>query len=375
MRIIYFLITSIFFAGCYSAAKENKPGTEISEKKTVNVKTVAVKEDRPRFSLRVPGELLPYEQVDIYAKINGFVQKLYVDRGSYVQKGQILVRLEAAEMEEEFSARKSVSGTAYQQYLFSKQSYERLKSASKKSGAVATIELEKAYSQFLADSAKYKSTVSLAAAAGKLQSYLEIRAPFSGIITERFVSEGALVGAGTRSEPLFQLSQQNKLRLTVSIPEEQANAIPDDAFVTFSVIDLPGRTFEAKLSRTSGALSPVTRSVTAEFDIPNEDLLLSAGQYADVKLQLIKKEPTMWVPRKSVVNSQAGTFVLVVRNDSAMRIPVHKGISQETYTEIFGAIKPGERVIAEGTEEIQNGTIVSVTDKSNKDGTTEIATK
>ena len=174
------------------------------------------------FSLKPLPELLPYEQVNIHPKIKGFIKKIYVDRGSHVTKGQLLAQLEAPEIGEQFAASQSATGTAYQKYLFSKQSYDRLKEASKKNGAVASIELERAYAQLLGDGASYKSSKSVASASGQIKNYLKITAPFSGVITGRFMSEGALVGDNAgKGEPLFKLAQQNRLRLTVGIPEKQ----------------------------------------------------------------------------------------------------------------------------------------------------------
>ena len=102
--------------------------------------------------------------------------------------------LESPEIGQQFAARQSASGSAYQKYLFSKQSYQRLKEAAKKNGAVAIIELERAYAQYLRDSATYNSSRSEASASGQIQRYLRITAPFSGVITGRYISEGALVG-------------------------------------------------------------------------------------------------------------------------------------------------------------------------------------
>ena len=129
----------------------------------------------------------------------------------------MLVQLEAPEIGEQYSARQSASGTAYQKYLFSKLSYNRFKEAAKKNGAVATIELERAYAQLLGDSATYKSSMSEASTSEQINKYLRITAPFSGVITERFILEGALVGDNASHEPLFKLAQQNRLRLTVAL--------------------------------------------------------------------------------------------------------------------------------------------------------------
>lgn len=325
-----------------------------------SIKTVAVQSQQPEFSIVLPGELMPYEQVNIYPKIKGFVKRIYVDRGSIVSKGQLLAQLEAPEIGEQFAARKSSSGTAYQKYLFSKQSYNRLKEASKKNGAVASIEIERAYANLLGDSAAYQSSRSDASAFGQITNYLRIRAPFSGVITGRFISEGALVGDNNaKTEPMFQLAQQNKLRLIVAIPEKQAQSLPGGTVAKFTVTDFPGRIFTATLSRNSGALDVSSRSVIAEFDMPNQGNELRAGQYAKVTIQLMRSQPSLWVPAVSVVQSQSGVFVIKTENNITKRVPVQTGAVKDSLVEIFGNLHAGDTILKKGSEEIKEGITIN----------------
>lgn len=358
MRIkIYFLLAAALFIMQSCADEKSEIKVSTTEKSQPAFKLATVKEEQPQFTITLPGELKPFEQVAIYPKVKGFVKKLYVDRGSYVRKGQLLAQLEAPEVGQQYAAMRSSSGTSYQKFLFSKQSYNRLKEAAKKSGAVATIELEKAYAQYLGDSAAYNSSRSEASASGQMQNYLRITAPFSGVITGRFISEGALVGEnGVSGEPLFQLSQQNKLRLTVAIPEKQAQSLPAGTKAQFTVVDLPGKTFTATLSRNSGALDVASRSVIAEFDLPNTATELRAGQYAKVKIQLMRAHPTLWVPAGSVVQSQAGVFVVKSEGGLAKRTPVQVGAVKDSLTEVFGDLNPGDRILLRGSEEVKEGT-------------------
>lgn len=361
MRVLIFpmvVVSLLIVQSCL-----DKPGPTIAsaaDKKKITIpafKLATVKSDQPSFSITIPGELEPFEQVSIYPKIKGFVKKIYVDRGSSVRKGQLLAKLEAPEIGEQFAAGKSATSTAYQKYLFSKQSYNRLKEASKKSGAVATIEVERAYAQYLGDSATYNSSRSEASATGKIKNYLRITAPFSGVITGRFISEGALVGDnGVTGELLFRLSQQSRLRLTVAIPEKQAQSIPQGTKASFTVVDFPGKTFTATLSRNSGALDVASRSVIAEFDIQNSATDLRAGQYAKVTIQLMRSQPTLWVPASSVVQAQSGVFVIKSENGSAKKIPVQIGAARDSLVEVFGNLQAGDIVLLKGSEEIKEGT-------------------
>jgi len=364
---IYFIaaVTLIVFQGCY-AKKDRTKNTEIAKEQVASpsFKVATVISQQPDFSITLPGELLPYEQVNIYPKIKGFIKKIYVDRGSHVNKGQVLAVLEAPEIGEQYAASRSLTSSAYQKYLFSKQSYSRLKEASKKNGAVAGIELERAYTQFLGDSASYKSSLSESSASGQIKKYLRIAAPFSGIITGKFISEGALVGDNTtKSEPLFQLSQQNKLRLTVGIPEKEAHSLPVGTTATFTVVDFPGKTFMATLSRNSGALDVASRSVIAEFDVTNPGTELRAGQYAKVIISLRRTQPTLWVPATSVVQSQSGIFVIKTEADITKRIPVQISGTRDSLIEVFGNLQQGDTILQKGSEEIKEGIKILIKSK------------
>jgi membrane fusion protein, multidrug efflux system len=359
MRYLPALLMIIFFV---------QSCTEKEEKTTVETKTArtkqkfqwtSVKADQPSFTITLPGELRPYEEVSIYPKMKGFVRKIYVDRGSYVHKGQLLVQLEAPEIGAQFAARTSSSSTMYQKFLFSKQSYQHLQEAAKKNGAVATIELERAYAQYLGDSAAYRSSRSEASASGEMKKYLRITAPFTGVITGRFVSEGALVGDnGVQGEPLFQLTQENRLRLVVAIPEKQAQALAEGTKATFTLVDYPGKTFKAILSRNSGALDTRTKALVAEFDLDNSVKTLRSGQYAKVSVQLKRQQPTLWVPNSSVVQSQAGVFIIKNENKKITRVPVQIGVTKDTLMEVFGNLNAGDQILLKGSEEVKEGTMI-----------------
>lgn len=364
MRVfIYSLLgLSVLMVQSCSEKKEGPKVLAAEKKQTKSpaLKWTTVQSAQPQFSITLPGELEPYEQVNVYPKIKGFLKKIYVDRGSHVRKGQLLAMLEAPEVGSIYAASRSSSNTAYQKLLFSRQSYHRLKEAAKKNGAVATIELERAYAQYLGDSAAYSSSRSEASATGQMQAYLRISAPFSGVVTGRFVSEGALVGEnGVNGEPLFQLAQQEKLRLTVAIPEKQAQSLPAGTKASFTVVDLPGKTFTAVLSRNSGALDVKSRSVIAEFDVGNAGTELRAGQYAKVSINLQRPQPTLWLPSTSVVQAQSGVFVIKNENGSTKRIPVQMGVVKDSLVEVFGDLAAGDNVLLKGSEEIKEGIKIS----------------
>lgn len=343
---------------CVSCAQQEQKTIKENKKadKQINYSTVAVQFINPEYEISVPAELKPYEQVAVFAKVSGFVKQLYVDRGDHVRKGQLLAILEAPEMNQRYLSDKATEQKIYNDYLFAQQAYDRLKDASATAGAVAAIELDRAKSSVESARAAYEASKAGTTHTSQLQQYLRITAPFDGVITERNVSVGALAGTSS-NQSLFMMAQGNKLRLTLSLPEKHAASVQQGVQANFTVSSQPGKTFETTLSRTSGLLNQQDRSLTLEFDVNNPSGELQGGEYAQVKLKLKRKQPSTWVPKKSVLTTQTGTFILILDDQEIKRIPVKEGVHLDTLTEVFGQISTENQILLKPSEEIKEGKI------------------
>jgi len=351
IRLALVATLAVIFTACSQNKREQ---AQKKEEKPITYPTAPVQVLNPEYEIAVPAELKPYEQVAVHAKVIGFVRQLHVDRGDHVRKGQLLAVLEAPEMEQQYLSDKSAEQKVYSDYRYAKQAYERLVDASKTAGAVADIELERARSAMESAKSAYDAAKAGTAGTAQLQQYLRITAPFDGVITERNVSVGALAGTATNT-PLFRMAQGNKLRLTLSLPEKHAASVKPGMRATFTVGSQPGKTFDAVLSRTSGLLDPQDQSLTLEFDVTNSSGELQGGDYAQVKLKLQRSNPSHWVPGKSVLNTQSGTYVLTLNDHEIKRIPIKEGIRLDTLTEVFGALSPKDQVMLKPSEEIPEG--------------------
>ena len=355
--IVLILSTSLVLMLSACSQKEQEKGQSESEKKKfANYPTAPIQFLNPEYDISIPAELKPYEQVAVYAKVTGFVKQMYVDRGDRVRKGQLLAVLEAPEMNQQYLSDKSTEQKIYSDYLYAKQAHDRLVVASKTTGAVADIELDRAKSVMESAKSAYQASKAGTAHSSQLQQYLRITAPFDGVITDRNVSVGALAGTGSNL-PLFMMAQSNKLRLTLSLPEKHASSIQEGMPATFTISSQPGKTFNAKLSRTSGLLDQQDRSLKLEFDVSNPSGELQGGDYAQVKLKLKRKNPSNWVQSKSVLNTQSGTYVLTLNNNEVKRVAVNEGIRLDTLTEVFGNLLPEDKIILKPSEEIKEGKI------------------
>lgn len=363
------LISALVIASC-SDTKPSENQLKTKPAVVAQVQAIHPIQDQPEYSLSLPGELKPYEEVTLFPKVKGFVKKIFVDRGSRVKKGQLLAILEAPEITQRYLSARSDENKSYEDYLYSRQAYERLMKASSKEGAVAAIELDQARSKLRSDSAAYASVKANTGVSSQLQQYLKITAPFDGTVTDKNVSVGALVGENMPGA-LFSIAQTSLLRLTVAIPEKHAQSIGKNTRVSFTVSGHPGKTFHSSLSRKAELLQQEFRAVTAEFDVFNKDHTLGGGEFAQVKISMQRPDTTFWVPAGSIVHAQSGVFINKVENNIVKRIPVTEGIAKGNLREIFGDITTTDQIVKKASEELPEGTAVAIREEGTQEANQE----
>jgi membrane fusion protein (multidrug efflux system) len=324
---------------------------------TPSVELVSIQKGKLSTSIAVPGELVPYQEVDIYAKINSYVKKLLVDIGSEVRTGQLLATLEAPEINSQLAAEESRIKQQEAVYFASKATYDRLLSTSKTPGTISQNDLEQAEAKKNSDYANVEAEKSSYKEIAANLNYLQIRAPFDGVITSRNVNLGAYVGpAGKGSDlPLFVVQDQKRMRLVISVPELYTGGLSSKSEVTFSVKALPNQKFSARVKRLAGALDEKLRSERLEMDVYNKDKRLLPGMYADVDVPVPTRDSTFIVAKTAVVISTEKVFVIRVNNHRAEWVDVKKGFQSGDKTEIYGDLKPGDKLVKQATDEIRDG--------------------
>lgn len=309
-------------------------------------------------TMYVPGDLIAFQQVDLYAKENSFVKKLYADVGSEVREGQLLASLEAPELTSTLSGAESRLKSQEAIYIASKSNYDRLLETSKTPGTISQNDLDQASARQKSDYAQWEAARSAYRTAAETLKYLEVKAPFNGVISARNVNPGAYVGpSGKGSElPLFTLQEQKHLRLVVSIPEAYTGYLKSGDEVKFTVKALPNETFHAKVKRLAGALDSRLRAERVEMDVFNEDKKLLPGMVAEVNIPLPAKDSTFVIPGSAVVNSTERVFVIRIVDNKAQWVDVKKGREQNGKTEIYGnALHEGDKLIKVASEERRDG--------------------
>ncbi|MBE9583785.1 efflux RND transporter periplasmic adaptor subunit [Mucilaginibacter sp. JRF] len=359
LNIISFLAFSVAVQSCASHATEEKKEGATEEAATQEI--VSLKKGVLNSSFSVPGELVAYQQVDLYAKVSSFIKKLYVDIGSEVKAGQLLAVMEAPEYNSQLSGAQSRLRSQEAVYQASKATYERLLETSKTPGTVSPNELDLALAKQNSDLAQLESAKAAYREVGDNRNYLQIRAPFDGVITARNVSAGAYVGpSGKGSElPVFTLQEQGKLRLAISVPESYTGALAGKSEVSFTIKAFPGETFTAKVSRLSGALDARLRAQRTEMDVINKDKKLLPGMVAEVHVPLNGTEAFI-VPTKAVLNSTKGVYVIRVSGGKAYWVPVETGREANDQTEVFGSLNAGDNIIKTASEELRDSSEVKI---------------
>lgn len=353
-------------SACHSDEKEKKEQEEQEQQQdaveTPTVQTVPVTKGRLSSNITIPGELIPYQQVDLYAKTNSYVKKLLVDIGSEVRQGQLLAVLEAPEINSQLAAAQSRIKQFEAVYFASKATYDRLVSTSKTPGTVSQNDLEQAEAKKNADEANIDAAKSGLKEVSANLAYLEIRAPFDGVITSRNVNLGAYVGPGGKStDPLFTIQDQGRLRLVVSVPEIYTGALSNKSEVKFTVRALPSEKFTAQVKRIAGALDEKLRAERLEMDVYNKDKKLLPHMFAEVSVPLPAGDSAYVVPKTAVATSTEKVFVIKVVDNKAVWVDVKKGLSNGDSIEIFGAdLKADDKLVKAASDEIRNGSTLKV---------------
>lgn len=311
-------------------------------------------------TLDIPGELVPYQEVDLYAKESSFVKKIFVDVGSEVKQGQLLVSMEAPEINSNVASAQSKLQSQEAIYTASNSNYNRLIETSKTPGTISKNDIDQAAARKNSDKAELEAAKSAYQSVAATRSYLDIRAPFNGVITARNINTGAYVGpSGKGSDmPLFVLQEQKHLRLVISVPEIYTGLLNQKDAVTFSVKSMPNQHFNAKIKRMAGALDERLRSERLEMDVYNDNKKLLPGMYAEVSIPLPSSDSTFIIPKTALVTSTERVFVVRVADHKAQWVDVKKGRESGNQVEIYGKLNPGDLLVKTATDEIRDGSAI-----------------
>jgi len=342
------LIVAVLAAqnGCDWFRGMQNPGTP--------VQTIHLKRGEIVRRVTLPGNVMAYQEATLYAKVAGYLKTISVDKGDSVKEGDTLAQIEAPEMEADLVKARAEAEAA-------QIDYKRVTEAQRKASDLVMPQT--------VDAARAKSGVAVASLQRieTLLSYAKITAPFSGVITKRWVDPGALIPAATsssaaKSAAVVTLMDFTTVRIDIAVPDTEAPFVKKDLPVKVTVDELPGRTFQGTITRFSYALDESTKTMATEIEIANVDLALRPGMWASVEIELQKKENALLVPAEALVTEKNKNSVFVVRDSKAQKVSVNTGFDDGVNVELLKGCSPGDAVITAGKQSLTDGQKVQATE-------------
>ncbi len=327
------------------------PGKTEQAAKDASAQTVQVMKPLRRDmvqTLSLPANISPWYQTTLYAKVPGYLKSVRVDKGDRVKQGQLLAVIDAPEIRDQFEQAES-------DHAIKKLTFERLEGVWKeKPDVIARQDVDVA--QAAAESAKQMMDNRRA-----MLDYTKVTAPFTGIITARFVDPGAMIqaatGSATGAVPLLTIMDMDTVRVYASVPQEAALLAKPGIPVVLTVKELPDRPFKGSISRTTEALDPATRTLLIEIDLPNKEHLLQPGTFADATLYLQHHENALAIPPAAIVPGADGKTksVFVIEQNKARLVPVKTGIDDGLFLEVVAGLTGNEDVVVVGKGNLADG--------------------
>lgn len=377
-----FLLLTFCAAAAFALASCNRGNADVRTAETAPPAPVVPVAKAARAdlssSVTLTAEFEPYQQVDVMAKIAGYVRSIPVDIGDHVREGELLATLEVPEMEDDLSRSAAAIAQADSEIATASDELRRSEAAhdlahlsfnrisdvmKKEPGLVPQQEVDEARSRDLMAEAQVSASKSALQTAQEkarvaradqariqtLRKYMTIAAPFDGVVTKRYANAGSMIQAGTASQtqamPVVQLSQNNLLRLILPVPESDVTRVHVGEAVDVRVSSL-GKTFPGRVKRFADKIQESTRTMDTEVDVPNPSLALIPGMYAEVSLQLAEHANALAIPLDAVDRSGANPFVYAVTPAGALHVtPVTLGLENAQSVEVTSGLEPGQTVV------------------------------
>lgn len=370
------LLTAAFLFGYlpkHSAKAELVEGARAEAEQAPRVQVVSPKAMSSDRALVLSGSVRALEETTIYPRASGYIGKWLVDIGDKVKEDQIMAEIETPELDQELDQARAQLAQATAgvtqadaNQKFSEANLERFKQLVP-AGVASQQDLDKTQAQSVVDSASVnvaRSGVAVQQAnirrLMRLKSFAHVLAPFAGSVTARNVERGSLVSSGNAT-PLFKVAILDPVRVFVQVPQDAAGGVKNDLQAKVSIREYPGRAFEGKVARSTGALDQNTRTMLVEVRVPNPKNELLAGMYAEVSLTLPSSHRVFEVPATALLNDAKGLRVALVDPDSTLRlVPVVIERDTGATVQISSGLDADARVVKLSSADMVDGKRVEV---------------
>jgi RND family efflux transporter MFP subunit len=334
---------------------------ETEDAEVLNVNVVHPKPGAASDELVLPGNIEAFTDTPVYARTDGYLKRWYTDIGAHVKAGQLLAEIETPEIDQQLWQARAQLETAQANLGLAQSTAVRWQSLLKTESVSRQETDEK-----IGDLAAKKAAVDAAAANVKrleqMQSFQKIYAPFDGIITARNIDIGSLINAGSNGpgKEMFHMAATYMMRVYVEVPQVKSQVAKPGTPAELTLSEMPGRRFHGRVARTSGAISPSSRTLRAEVDVENPDGTLLPGAFVEVHMNLPAAAHSLTVPVNAMLFRSEGMTVAAVRDNRVALLPVTIGHDYGNELEITSGLSANEQLIVNPPDSIASGQQVRV---------------
>ena len=358
-RIPALVAAGVAVAIICASCKQGATTDSHSESKTPTAPAARVQREDLSKIVPIPAEFRPNVEVELHAKVSGYLDKMNVDFGDRVKAGQLLATIEVPELHDELNNALAVERRAEADYTNAHLIYTRLLAVNRDHpNLVAEQEIDTATSKDLAAEAAVAAAKADAGKYRTLVGYTQITAPFDGVITHRYVDPGALVQAGTstdNTQPLLEISDNYHLRLDFFVSEDNVKDIHIGDTVSGIIVSMGGKPFSGKITRASMKVNLDTRTMATEIEVPNADLILVPGMYVNLALPVEHRERALSIPIQAAPPGQMSSVYVINSQNEIEDRPVTLGLETPYRFEVVSGLKEGELVLIGGRSQFTAG--------------------
>jgi multidrug efflux system membrane fusion protein len=346
-------------AGLVTFLNRNSEANALAkETEAASVPTVAVvhpQTEPGNDELVLPGNLQAFEESPIFARTNGYLLRWYKDIGSKVQKGELLAAIDTPEVDQELSQARAAREQVKSALELAKISADRWANL-RKSDSVSQQEADQQASGYQQAQANLAAADANVRRLEQLESFKNVYAPFSGVLTRRNVDPGALInsGAGTAGKELFDIARVDPLRVFVSVPQAYAPSMKAGVKAVVTLQEFPGQNFTGLVARTADAIDPATRTLNTEVDVPNKDGKLLPGSFGQVHFATGTSVPRITIPVNAMLFRAEGPRAAVVDKDGKVHLqPIKIGRDFGATLEILGGLDVNDQIIINPADSLE----------------------
>lgn len=307
------------------------------------------------YTISLPANISPWQQASLYAKVPGYLKWMGFDKGAVVKQGQLLAVIDAPEIAQQYHQAES-------DYKIKQLTYQRMFNVWKDNpDVIAKQDVDVAEAG--AEAAKHAMERYRV-----LQDYMKVTAPFSGVITARFADPGAMIqaatGSATQTAPLYTLMNLDTVRVYANVPQEVARLAKPGVSSVLTAREIPGKSFQGSITRTTEALDPATRTLLIEIDMPNAERHLQPGMFVNATLSLRQHPNALVIPPAAIVNSGSdkGKSVFVIEEGKARRVPIKTDIDDGVWVEVTEGLNDQHNIVVVGKTGLSEGQVVKVSE-------------